>query len=92
MAAAMARGWAGADGDSPSKMLFTDSGSGRATALAEEVGGKAVDTNEQLVSESDFVVLAVKPAALGTGEKGTRIMIDEHGRSHLVGSRLSRPG
>lgn len=64
MAAAMARGWAGADGDSPSKMLFTDSGSGRATALAEEVGGKAVDTNEQLVSESDFVVLAVKPAAL----------------------------
>jgi pyrroline-5-carboxylate reductase len=64
MAAAMARGWANADEDSPSEMLFTDSGSGRATALADEVGGKAVDSNEDLVRQSDFVILAVKPAAL----------------------------
>ncbi len=64
MAAAMARGWAGAQQNSPSQMLFTDSGSGRATALAEEVGGQAVSTNEELVESSDVVVLAVKPAAL----------------------------
>jgi len=64
MAAAMARGWANAKDDSPSEMLFTDSGSGRARLLAEEVGGKAVDSNEDLVRRSDFVILAVKPAAL----------------------------
>jgi pyrroline-5-carboxylate reductase len=64
MAAAMARGWAGAEGRAPSQMLFTDSGSGRATALAEEVGGSAVPTNEELVRKSDFVILAVKPGAL----------------------------
>ncbi len=64
MAAAMARGWAGAEADAPTQMLFTDSGSGRATALAAEVGGEAVGTNEELVERSDFVVLAVKPAAL----------------------------
>ncbi len=64
MAAAMARGWQKAEGSGPSEMLFTDSGSGRARDLAAEVGGRAVDTNEELVEQSDFVVLAVKPAAL----------------------------
>lgn len=64
MAAAMARGWAGTEGDAPAEMLFTDSGSGRATALAEETGGRAVDSNVDLVRESDFVILAVKPASL----------------------------
>jgi len=64
MAAAMARGWAGAEGRAPSRMLFTDSGSGRATALAAEVGGTAVESNEELVRRSDFVILAVKPGAL----------------------------
>ncbi|MDQ5893851.1 MAG: Pyrroline-5-carboxylate reductase [Actinomycetota bacterium] len=64
MAAAMARGWASASGESPSRMLFTDSGSGRATALADEVGGDAVASNDDLVRESDFVILAVKPASL----------------------------
>ena len=64
MAAAMARGWALAGGSTPSRMLFTDSGSGRATALADEVGGTAVGRNSDLVAESDFVVLAMKPSAL----------------------------
>ncbi len=45
-------------------MLFTDSGSGRATALAEEVGGTAVKSNIDLVTASDFVVLAMKPHSL----------------------------
>lgn len=64
MAAGMARGWQGGGKNRPSKMLFTDSGSGRARALADEVGGEAVETNEQLVRDSDFVILAVKPHAL----------------------------
>lgn len=45
-------------------MLFTDSGSGRATALAADVGGKAVRSNSDLVERSDFVVLAMKPHSL----------------------------
>jgi pyrroline-5-carboxylate reductase len=59
MAAAMARGWAGEF----ESMLFSDSGSGRAQALAEELGGEAV-SNRELAERADFVVVAVKPAAL----------------------------
>jgi pyrroline-5-carboxylate reductase len=59
MAAAMARGWAGEfEG-----MLFSDSGSGRARALAEELGGEAV-ANGEIGERADLVVLAVKPAML----------------------------
>jgi pyrroline-5-carboxylate reductase len=63
MAAAMARGWAGAD-RRPEAMLFADSGSGRAVQLAQEVGGEAVSELAELPSRSDVIVLAVKPAAL----------------------------
>jgi pyrroline-5-carboxylate reductase len=63
MAAAMARGWAGAD-RRPEAMLFADSGSGRAEQLAQEVGGAAVSELAELPSRSDVIVLAVKPAAL----------------------------
>src|SRR4051812_38421359 len=59
MAAAMARGWAGELG----AMLFSDAGSGRARALAEELGGEAVG-NAELAERSDLLVLAVKPAKL----------------------------
>jgi pyrroline-5-carboxylate reductase len=59
MAAAMARGWAGEfEG-----MLFSDSGSGRAKRLADELGGEAV-ANEEIVRRADVVVLAVKPNRL----------------------------
>jgi len=63
IAAAMARGWAAGDGG-PEQMLFTDSGSGRAASLAEEVGGHALDSNAELAERADLVVLAVKPGAL----------------------------
>jgi len=60
MAAAMARGLAGeVDG-----MLFTDSGSGRARELAEQLGGEAAGSNAELAERADLVVLAVKPAKL----------------------------
>jgi pyrroline-5-carboxylate reductase len=55
----MARGWKGQfEG-----MLFSDSGSGRAAALARELDGEAVSSAE-IAARADLVVLAVKPAAL----------------------------
>ncbi len=65
MAAAVARGWAQAS-LRPATMLFTDSGSGRAQALADEVGGVRLDSVEDMADRADIVVLAVKPAALET--------------------------
>src|SRR4051812_342701 len=57
MARALARGW----GD---PVLCTDSGSGRAGALARELGGEAVASNRELAERADVVVLAHKPAQL----------------------------
>lgn len=59
MAAAIARGWEGEF----ERMLFSDSGSGRAAALAAELGGE-VAANAEIAARADLVVLAVKPAAL----------------------------
>jgi pyrroline-5-carboxylate reductase len=59
MAAAIARGWKGEF----ERMLFSDSGSGRARALADELEGE-VAANAEIAERADFVVLAVKPAAL----------------------------
>jgi pyrroline-5-carboxylate reductase len=59
MAAAMARGWDG----SFERMLFSDNGSGRARALADQLGGEALSSAE-LAERADFLVLAVKPAGL----------------------------
>ena len=59
MAAAMARGWAGEF----ERMLFSDSGSGRAGELAAELGGE-VASNEEIARRADLVVLAVKPNKL----------------------------
>ncbi len=64
MAAAMARGWSRSEGGGPPQLLFTDSGSGRATALAAEVGGEAAETNSELIERSDFVILATKPGVI----------------------------
>ena len=57
MARALARGW----GD---PVLVSDSGSGRAQALADELGGEAVDSNLEVARRADLVVLAHKPAQL----------------------------
>ncbi len=59
MAAALARGW----GD---PILVSDHGSGRAAALAAELGGEAVAGNAELAERADLVVLAHKPAQLQT--------------------------
>jgi pyrroline-5-carboxylate reductase len=62
IAAAMARGWAAGEGTP--EMLFTDSGSGRAAALAGEVGGEALRSNAELARRAELLVLATKPNAL----------------------------
>ncbi len=81
MAAAMARGWAG----ELERMLFSDSGSGRARALAEELGGEAV-SNRELAERAELVVLAVKPASLDrvAGElAGARVVVSLLGATSL---------
>jgi pyrroline-5-carboxylate reductase len=57
MARAMARGW----GD---PVLCTDGGSGRARALAEELGGEALASNLEVAQRADVVLLCHKPAQL----------------------------
>jgi pyrroline-5-carboxylate reductase len=59
MAAAIARGWAGEF----ERMIFSDSGSGRAQLLAEEMRGE-VAANPEIASRADLVLLAVKPNKL----------------------------
>jgi pyrroline-5-carboxylate reductase len=57
MAGALARGW----GD---PVLCSDSGSGRARALAEELGGEALESNVEVAKRADLVVLCHKPYQL----------------------------
>jgi pyrroline-5-carboxylate reductase len=64
MAAAIARGWAGAGDGAPAAMLFCDLEAPRAEALAAEVGGETRPSLPELRDDSDVVLLAVKPAAL----------------------------
>jgi pyrroline-5-carboxylate reductase len=64
MAAALARGFK-QSGAVREPMLFTDSGSGRAAALADELGGEAAGSLGELAERRDILVLAVKPKALG---------------------------
>lgn len=65
IAGAIARGLA-RSARAPELMLFADSGSGRADALAVELSGERVETLEELADRADVVFLAVKPAALET--------------------------
>ena len=57
MARALARGWA-------EPVYATDSGSGRARRLVDEVGGEALGSNAELAQRADAVVLCHKPYQL----------------------------
>ena len=57
MATALARGWG-------EPVLCSDSGSGRAQALAQELGGEAL-SNVEVAERADLVVLCHKPGQLG---------------------------
>jgi pyrroline-5-carboxylate reductase len=66
MAGGLARGWAAARGEpgAPEAMLFSDADASRAQALADEVGGEAMEGNVAVADNSDLVILAVKPNVL----------------------------
>jgi pyrroline-5-carboxylate reductase len=66
MGGGLARGWAAARGEpgAPEAMLFSDADHERAKALAEDLGGEAIEGNVALADASDLVVLAVKPNVL----------------------------
>ena len=57
MARALARGWG-------EPVLASDGGSGRAAALAAELGGEAFSSNAEVAERADLVVLCHKPAQL----------------------------
>ncbi len=57
MARALALGWG-------EPVLCSDGGSGRARALADELGGEALDSNVAVAERADIVVLCHKPAQL----------------------------
>ena len=57
MARAMARGWG-------EPVLCTDSGSGSAQALVDELGGERIASNRELAERVDLVVLCHKPYQL----------------------------
>ena len=76
MARALARGW----GD---PVLVSDSGSGRAQALADELGGEALDSNVAVADRADLVVLCHKPAQLQSVAPSSR------GHAKAVASVLS---
>lgn len=91
MATGIARGLAAAAGEpgAPEAMLFTDAAPEKAQALADEVGGEAVEGGRALAEASDLVVLAVKPNVLDDvagelAEAGTPIV------SILAGTTLER--
>jgi len=89
MATGLARGWKAAEGEpgAPEAMLFSDADAARARALAEEVGGEALEGNRALAEAADLVVLAVKPNTLAAvagelAEAGTPVL------SILAGTKL----
>ncbi len=91
MAAAMARGLR----DEVNGLLFSDAGSGRADALAGELGGEAVATNRELAERADVVLLAVKPARLSEvaeGLGGAKVVVSLLGATSLETVRETFPG
>lgn len=91
MAAAFARGWAGAW----EQLLFFDADEGKARRLAEEVGGETVESNAELAQRADVVVLAVKPNVLdrAAGElAGAKAVISILGATSLEKVQAAFPG
>jgi pyrroline-5-carboxylate reductase len=78
MASALARGWASSDAG-PDSVLVCDLDAERSRALAEEVSGRAAGSNRELAERADVVVLAMKPAALGSVAEEIRVPVAERG-------------
>lgn len=88
MARALARGWG-------EPVLCTDSGSGRAQALAEELGGEALASNRELAERADLVILAHKPAqlaAIAREAAGATAVVSLLARTAQADVRAAYPG
>ena len=89
MARSLARGWR-------EPILCTDSGSGRAARLVEEVGGEVVASNAELAERADVVMLCHKPAGLGkvAGELGdaASVVVSLLGATPLATLQEALPG
>lgn len=86
MGSAMARGWG-------QPVLASDNGSGRAAALAEELGGE-VATNAEIAERADLVVLAHKPAQLEAVASGLapKRILSVLGRTTVAQLQAAYPG
>jgi pyrroline-5-carboxylate reductase len=96
MARALALGLAEtATGRLAEPALFTDGGSGRAAALAAEVGGVAVPSNAELGEHAQLLILAHKPAQLDAvaAEIGSvPVVLSLLGRVTVVELQAAYPG
>jgi pyrroline-5-carboxylate reductase len=75
--------------------LFTDGGSGRAAALAAEVGGVAVASNAELGERAQLLVLAHKPAQLDAVARevgSAAIVLSLLGRVSVADLQAAYPG
>jgi pyrroline-5-carboxylate reductase len=88
MARALARGWG-------EPVLCTDSGSGRAQALVEELGGEALASNGELAERADLVILAHKPGQLAEvawEASGAKAVVSVLARTPQADLRAAYPG
>ncbi len=89
MGAALARGWG-------EPVLATDSGSGRAQALVDELGGERLSSNAELARRADLVVLAHKPyqleAVASEAAPHARRVLSVLGGTSLAILRAAYPG
>jgi len=88
MASAMVAGWVRADPSIAARIHLTDHGSGRARALAEEVGSEQGSPvvhadNRALVEAVDVVLLCVKPIDIEDVLREVSDLVEAH---HVVGS------
>jgi pyrroline-5-carboxylate reductase len=87
MARALAVGWG-------EPVLCTDAGSGRAAALAAELGGEAVPGPADVAERADVVVLAHKPyqlEAVATQAQAARLVVSVLGGVGLAPLRAAYP-
>jgi pyrroline-5-carboxylate reductase len=75
MGLALARGWSAADAG-PDDILISDLDAGRARSAAEELGAKAVSSQE-LADSADLAVLAMKPAGLAAVAEEIRVTVSD---------------
>ena len=78
MAAALALGWS-SEGTGPDSIVVSDVDSERAGSLADRTGASTADSNRELAEQADVLVLATKPAALGSVAEETRVTVHEQG-------------